>query len=211
MGVPHRREPMRDHERGALTAQSIQRLLNQFFGFIVHSAGGFIEQQDRGIFQQGTGDGEALPLAAAELGATLARHGVQTLLQSPDERVSVGRGEDGPKFLLRSLRLGQQQVFPDARVEQKTLLGDVADVVAQPFFGQLRQWHAIDEDAALVTLVKACQQIQQRTFARARRSDDSDGLAGQGFHGDVADHWGFFRIRKRHPLKPHMPLQALRS
>ena len=43
-----------------------QRLLHQHFRFGIQVRGSFVQNQDRRILQQRAGDGDALPLAAAE-------------------------------------------------------------------------------------------------------------------------------------------------
>jgi hypothetical protein len=55
VGVGHGREPVRDDECSAALAKGIQRALNLAFGFGVECAGGFIEDQDRRVLQDGAG------------------------------------------------------------------------------------------------------------------------------------------------------------
>ena len=69
-----RGKAMGDHENGAPYHQVRERLLHEFFGFGVEFRGGLIENQDWRILQQGAGDGDALPLAAAQPLAAIADH-----------------------------------------------------------------------------------------------------------------------------------------
>ena len=57
---------MRDNEGGAALAQHIERTLDLAFGLGVERAGGFVEDQDRRILEDGTGDGEALTFRLCE-------------------------------------------------------------------------------------------------------------------------------------------------
>jgi hypothetical protein len=53
-------------------------LVDESFGLGVEGRGGFVEDQDVGVLEQGAGDGDALLLAAGELGAAGAGGGVET-------------------------------------------------------------------------------------------------------------------------------------
>ena len=53
-----------------------QRRVDESFGFGVQSGGGFVEDQDVRVFDEGAGDSDALLLAARELGAAGADIGV---------------------------------------------------------------------------------------------------------------------------------------
>ena len=54
-------------DAGAAVHQTLQGLLDEAFGFVVKRAGGFVQEQYRGVFQDGAGDGYALALASREL------------------------------------------------------------------------------------------------------------------------------------------------
>lgn len=59
-------------------------------GVGVDHAGGFIEDEDRGVAEDGAGDGEALALPAREREALLGDGGVVTLREGDDELVGAG-------------------------------------------------------------------------------------------------------------------------
>ena len=58
--------------------QRIQLLLNRRFNLGIQRRGGFIQHQNRGVFEQHPGDGNALALAAGELHAPLTHMSIQT-------------------------------------------------------------------------------------------------------------------------------------
>ena len=68
----YRREPVRDHKRGAVTHQFFQRGLYQRLAFGVECGGCLIEQQQRRIAQDGARNGDALALATGQRHAALA-------------------------------------------------------------------------------------------------------------------------------------------
>ena len=84
-------EPVRDHDHGAVLHQVGQRLLHQQLGFGIQVRGGFVQDQDGGVLQQRAGDGDTLPLAAAQARAAVADHGFVALRKPLDELVGQGR------------------------------------------------------------------------------------------------------------------------
>ena len=67
-----RGEAVGDHDRGATRQQAAQALLDAGLGVQVHIGGGLVEDQDAGVGDQGTREGEQLALTGRELGAALA-------------------------------------------------------------------------------------------------------------------------------------------
>ena len=79
VGVAHRGKAVGDHQRCPVCGELLDRLLDEGLAFCIERAGGFVEQQDRCITQDGARDGDALALAAGQRDATLADLGVITL------------------------------------------------------------------------------------------------------------------------------------
>lgn len=73
-------KPMGDGDDGAAAHEFRERVLDIRFGLRVETRGGFVEDEDRGIHENGPSDGDTLPFAARELHAPF-----------PDERfVALG-------------------------------------------------------------------------------------------------------------------------
>ena len=72
IGVDHRREPVRDRDRGAALRHRVQRVEDLGLGAAVERAGRLVEDQDRRILEQGPRDRDALLLAARQLEPALA-------------------------------------------------------------------------------------------------------------------------------------------
>src|SRR5438132_265908 len=70
--VPHGREPVRDDEHGAVRHQAIDRLLHQALRLGVERARRLVENQDRGVAQQGARDRDAFALPAPPAAAPAA-------------------------------------------------------------------------------------------------------------------------------------------
>ncbi len=70
--------------------QGRQGRLDQAFALAVEVAGRLVEDEDRRVGQDGPGDRQPLPLAAAEPDPSLADEGVVAVGQVLDELVGVG-------------------------------------------------------------------------------------------------------------------------
>ena len=72
IGVDHRVQPVRDHDRRSSLAEMLDGALHLPLGFRIERSGGLVEQDDRGILEQRARDRDALALAAGEPRAVLA-------------------------------------------------------------------------------------------------------------------------------------------
>ncbi len=68
-------------------------------------------------------------------------------------------------------------VVGDRVVEQERILRDQSDLLAQGSQVGHAQIHAIDHDGAVIGIVEARQEAEQRGFAAAVLADQGDGLA----------------------------------
>ena len=64
VGRADRGKSMGDDKGGAALHEALERDLHQALALAVEGAGGFIENKDRGVFENRPGDGDALALAA---------------------------------------------------------------------------------------------------------------------------------------------------
>ena len=87
VGAANGRKPMRNHHDSAVLHQVSNCRLHQGFTFGIERGGGFIEDQYRGIFQNGARNCDALPLAALEPESLFADYGVVSLRHAHDEVV----------------------------------------------------------------------------------------------------------------------------
>ena len=83
---------------------------------------------------------------------------------------------------------GQGDVLGDGAREEEDILLDGRDLRAQRVQAPVAHIHAVDQDAPLVHIVDAIDQLGQRALARAGLPDDGDGLARLGAERDVFEH-----------------------
>ena len=110
-------EAMRDDERGAAAHQVREAFLDHGFGFGIEAGGGFVENQDARIGEDGAGDGDALALAAGKFHAALADDGV--VLRSKDSANSSTRAMRQAAMMSSSLASGREKATLSRMVPSK--------------------------------------------------------------------------------------------
>ena len=146
--LANRAQAMRDHEARASGHQSFERFLNQSFRRGVHAGGGFVEEQDGRILEQGASDGDALFFAHAQAHSTFADFGVELFGEFFDERCGVGGSEGGPEFLVGGVRFAEAEVVGHGAVEEEAFLGDKPDHPAEIIFGEVADILTVERDLA---------------------------------------------------------------
>ncbi len=76
VGIPDGAQAVGDDEAGASGHQAQQGLLDAGLGARVHAAGGFVEDQDCRVGQDGAGDGEQLALSLTEVAGAFREQGI---------------------------------------------------------------------------------------------------------------------------------------
>eukprot|EP00962_Isochrysis_galbana_P003069 scaffold866_cov111-Isochrysis_galbana.AAC.6 len=163
------REAVGDGDRGAA-------LLGHDF-----RRGCLVEQQDVGLAHQRPCDGHALLLTARQLTAADAHLGVVPVLQHlGDEGVRVGRARRLLNLFLRhAVHLAIADVLGHGAHEEHRLLPNQPEARAEPFYVELADVNAIEQDAPGVGLVEALDQRDERRLAASGRAAQRRRLAGR--------------------------------
>ncbi len=169
---------MGDDKGGAVFHQQLKRFLYGALGGGIEGRGSLVEQQDGGVFQNGAGDGDTLPLAAGELDAIGADDGVIALRQLGDEFMCVGLFGSGDDFLFRRMQAAIGDVGAHGVVEQHHVLADEREGIAQRMDGDLADVLPIDADGAGADIIEAQQQVHDGGFAGARGANECHSFAG---------------------------------
>ena len=128
IGVEDGGEAVRDGDDGFAGGEFFQGGLDHAFAFGVQRGGGFVQEEDRSVLQQGSGDGEALLLAAGELTPFVADDGFIALRLGKDEIVGESLAGGFFDLLLRGIRTPEEDVVVDGVVEKEGVLGDNTNV-----------------------------------------------------------------------------------
>ena len=162
-----------DHHRDAqLPVDVLDQGQDRVGGVGVQRAGGLIAEQDLGFSCQCAGNGNALLLAAGELG----RVGVGLIGQAHHFQQLLG-ALFGILFLHTCQLHGEADVLQAAALHQQVeLLEDHRDLpaaLAQLGRRELFHLHAVNDHAALGGALQQVDAAHQRGFARARHADDA--------------------------------------
>ena len=178
VGALHSGESMGDDEGGAPLHGLFERGLHSPFALRVERAGGFVQQQQRGVLQNGAGDADALALSAGQAHAAFAQIGVVALRQFADESVRLCRAGGLDHLVVGGLGPAVADVVHRAGGKDDGVLRHQPDAPAQ--FGQtgVIGAHAVDAHRAVLRVIEAQQQLQHRGLARAAGTDEGDGFAG---------------------------------
>jgi hypothetical protein len=167
VGVADGRQAVGDHQGGAALHQPFQRRLHQRLALGVERRGGFVQQQDRRVLQEGAGDGDALALTAGQPQAGLAGAGQIALGQGGDEVVRGGGAPRRPRSSAWGAGAAIGDVGGDGVVEQERLLRHQGDVGAQVVQASARGCRGRSGSRPGGDVIEAGQQAQDGALAAA--------------------------------------------
>src|SRR5438105_4591357 len=104
VAILERAQPMSDKEGRSTMHQPVDGTHDRRLGSDIDVAGGFIEEQDGGVFQKGPGDGNALALSTGKTHASLTDYGLIPLGQARNIIMSIGEFGGPDNLLLHGLR-----------------------------------------------------------------------------------------------------------
>lgn len=174
---------MRNHQGRTIAGDVLELRLYGLLGVRIQRGGGFVEDKDGGVFKDGAGDGDTLFFTAREFQATLADHGVVAVREALDEVVNTGRACGGDDVLLAGVRTAIGNVVGNRIVEEHRILRHDADRAAQGRLRDITNILTIDQDGALVDIIKTKQQPRERGFAGAAVTHD--GSCSTGGNGEI--------------------------
>ena len=103
--VPYGSEAVGDGKGSAALRQFLQGALHQLFALVIQGRGGFVQNQNRRVFQENPGDADPLLLPSGKLYAPLSHIGVIAVGQVRDELVGAGKLSGADDFFLSGARL----------------------------------------------------------------------------------------------------------
>ncbi len=96
--------------------------LHQCFGAGIDGGSCLVQDQHRRVSNGGTGNGQQLALALAQVGAVAGQHGVVAIRQAADEAVGVGQLCGGNALLVGGIQAAIADVIHDGAGEQVGIL-----------------------------------------------------------------------------------------
>ena len=163
---------MGNDDGGAPFGYPVESCLNFAFGAAVECAGGFIEDQDWGIFEQSTGDSDALLFATRQFQPAFADLCGIAFWQRSDEVVDRCAACRSLDFLLPGTLTAIADIVTDTLVEQHRVLRHDTDIRAQRALGDVANILTVEQYLPAGHIIESVQQPCDCRFARARRSDN---------------------------------------
>ena len=113
-------------------------------------------------------------------------------------------------FFVGCVRLAVSDVFPHGAVKQKDILGHHADLFPQRTAGERRDVLPVQADGARRQLIKTRDEVAQRCFSAAGRTDQRDSLAFGNQKRQIAQNQPLFPIlgavAERNMIERDLPL-----
>src|SRR5215217_2552185 len=184
--------------------QLLYRALDASFVLRVEVACGLVQDQQGRFAQQGSGQGQALPLSPGQAHTAVTQNRLHTLRKPGDE---VLGGSQPKRFAdLSVTRVGAcpQQVLPYGVVEQECILRYVADL-ATPGPPLIRsQGPLVHQYPSLVGLNQPHNQVGDRALAGTRRANDRRRLPCRNGQIEIGDNerLATILVGERDPFEP---------
>ena len=202
---------MRDEHRHPAARQLREPQEHFVLGARVERRGRLVEDQDLGVAHVGPAQRHLLPLAPRQLYAAVeaaAEHLVVALPEPGGDRVgeAAARGLADPRLVAQLLHLAHPDVLLEDEVVAHEVLEDDPDVLTQTVELVLPQVHPVEQDASLIRVVQAGQQLHERRLARPVLTHEGDPLARLEREGEVPHRPPVrARVAKSHVLELESP------
>ncbi len=167
VGVLHSGKAVGDHQDRLFLRQLFKGKLYLVFVLRVREGGGLIQNDDRRVLQNGPCQRDALVLAAGEIGAAAAHHGIKTVGEPVDDLPAL-RGFGGAQDLFpRGVRPGGTDIFQQGVLEELRVLKDKGNLLYQGLLADLPNINAANQNTALSCIIKAGNELRCGGFAAA--------------------------------------------
>jgi len=180
-------EAMGDADDGAIFGEVVDGFLDFGFGLGVEGGGGFVEDEDGGVADEGAGDGDALALSAREAEATFAERGVVTVGEGFDEVVGVGFAGGGDDFIAGGAGFSEGNIFSDGGVEEEDVLADEGEMEAEVGEAEGFDGFTVDFDLAEGGVIESEEEVDEGTFSGTAFTSKSEAFTSPELEIDFVE------------------------
>ena len=151
------------------------------FGGCINRAGGVIKNEYLRLFKQSTGDAKTLFLSARNVGTALGYHRVIAILEGGNELICLCALGCICNLFVAGFFITPAQVIAYRSREEGVVLQYHTDALAQVIKGIILDIYAVNQNLALVGIVKTGNKRNECCLSAACRADDTDNaLRGDG-------------------------------
>ena len=184
--IPDGREAVGDDQHRAVCKLVVDHIKDGILCAKVQTAGGFVQNIEVRILQEGPGQSQTLLLAAREAVAGFLEVGIVLQRQLPDELVGICLFGSGLDLIEAGFRSGNADVVVDGLAEQLDVLGNIGDGTADRGIAVLVQRDTAHADGTVLRLIILEQELGDGGFAAAAAAHEGHLLAIGDGEGDVA-------------------------
>ena len=192
--VGHCSQPVGDDDQGLAPGQVGDGPLDYRLVLGVNTCGGFIQDHDGGVLQNGPGNGDPLLLPAGQVPAATAADRVVPMIQRPDELVAPSGFCYPLHFLVAGIQTAHADVFPNRAVKEVVVLGHVGDLPVQLLQGNVFQIGPAQGDTAAGHVPEPGDQFGDGALAGAGGTHQGGDGARRDVQGDVMEHLTVLRL-----------------
>ena len=196
---------MRDGQHRAPLARLTQGILNLVLRLAVQRACGFVEQQDRRVFQQGPRDTDTLLFPPRQFQPAFTHSGFIPVGQTLDKVVDLRRFCRRFDVFLRGVIAAIGDVIADGIVEQHGILRHHANRAVQTVLGHIAHILPVHAHGTALHIVEPEQQTPDGGFPRSGRADNRHHLARGGFDRHTLEDLSVVVIAKAHVVQRDTP------
>jgi len=167
--------------------QSSDGFLYLLFRLSIDGACCLVEDEDSRVAEYGAGDRNTLFFAAGEAVASLTDVSVVAIRLGEDEVVRIGSLGSSQNLIDGGFGPGVDDVVEYGATEEESLLQDDADLAAEVDVFYVTHVDAVYQDAALVHVVEAAEQVDERALAGAGAAHKPYHLVGLYLYAHLLD------------------------
>ena len=201
--LPHRCQPMRHHKHRVPLPQAFQGTEHRRLRLRVERGGRFVQDQNRRALQERPCQRESLALTARKRDAALADRRLIALWHCADELVGFGLARRFHDLVQCRLGPAVRDIVADRRREQHRLLRHNPNLAAQRAILKLSDVMSVEQYAALLGIVEAEQQAEQRGLSHPARPDERHHLPRPRLEIDALQHGPVRIVPEPHVLESH--------
>ena len=201
---------MRDDKTRLALQDTVERRLDEKFGLRIDGAGRLVQNDDARIFEDDARKGQKLFFACGKSFAALAEHGVVAVREPLRDAVAIDRLCRGDALFVRRFGRAVADIVEHRPFEDEGLLHQDADLLPEGVQRRVAHVDAVHHDAALVDVVKAGQEADDRRLSRARGTDERDLLARADVQVEVFEHVDAGFIAERDVIEIYLPFHIVK-